>query len=177
MPLVKGYSLIELTITLSISSLLLLSVSSLLMGLHQQTLSELKRVQLLLQAQQINELIRTEFFRAGFKVSAASSVIPVGIGVSYLGDSGYERLAVHLEDNKLKLCRDSSPSYSSITSVCDEVSNFSMLNDKLISVDAFEVTDVASHAFNLEYELRPKGQSETYRQSLLVVPKGVTRSD
>ncbi|GAM69217.1 hypothetical protein JCM19236_5530 [Vibrio sp. JCM 19236] len=177
MPLVKGYSLIELAITLSISSILLLSVSTLLVGLHQQTLSELKRVQLLLQAHQINELIRTEFFKAGFKVSAATSHIPAGIGVSYLGDSGYERLAVHLEDNKLKLCRDSNPTYSSITSVCDEVSNFSMLNDKLISVDAFEVTEVVSYAFNLEYELRPRGQSKVYSQSLFVVPKGVSRSD
>ncbi|GAM72954.1 hypothetical protein JCM19241_2409 [Vibrio ishigakensis] len=131
----------------------------------------------MLQAQQIDEMIRTELFRAGFKVSTATSLIPAGIGVSYEGDNGYERLAVQLEDNKLKLCRDSSLAHTSITSVCDEVSNFSMLNDKLISVDAFEVTEVVSHAFNLEYELRVKGQSDTYRQSLVVVPKGVTRSD
>lgn len=168
----KGYSLVELAISLSISSLLLLSVGTLLIGFHQQTMDELKQAQLYLQSQMVNEMLRAEFAKSGFSVSEAISTSEHEVSLGYLSSQGFERVGLRAQDKKLKLCRSNSPTYQPIANVCSDVTNFSMLNDKLLSVESFMASKVVSHAVHLEYQLRLKGDTELYGQSLLLLPKG-----
>nr|WP_261815818.1 hypothetical protein [Vibrio gallicus] len=158
------------------SSLLMLSVSSLMITLHQQVVAELKQAQLLIQANRINEYLVAEIKRAGFAVSQSASVVGNQLAIHYkLGECSecqYQGLLIFEEDNKLKVCNRLSANPISLTQVCEQSIKFSMLSDKLIVVESFIVSEVTSRLYSIDYALRLKGDTQLEEFSLLASARG-----
>ncbi|GAB7218275.1 hypothetical protein [Vibrio comitans] len=160
----SGLSLLELVLGLGLSSLLLISSSSLF--LHQQQLlsQQIKRTQLLIASHHLATYLRGEIRRAGYAQSSAVEIQESKIALGYKDDTGeYHRVSIWRDasQSKLKYCADSNLSELPLLDTCSNAINYSMLNDKLLSMRNFEVIDVYGNGnlLRIGYSIALKGES------------------
>lgn len=143
----SGYSLIELLTTVAISSLLLIAASSMIMNQQRLLSHQIRDTQLLLDATQLANLLRSEARRSGyaFTLSGAEPAIyhqADQVGFGYQIDGGqFKRVAfkADIPVGKLKVCTDTLPSPLPLESTCHDNINYSLLNERLVELKALQV--------------------------------------
>ncbi|GEA59594.1 hypothetical protein [Vibrio comitans] len=160
----RGLSLLELVLGLGLSSLLLISCTTLF--LHQQQLlsQQIKRTQLLIASHHLATYLRGEIRRSGHAQSSAIKVQDEKISWGYRDESEeYRRVSIWRDASqyKLKYCADSGFSELPLLETCLSTINYSMLNDKLLSMRGFEVKEASGEGMLLRigYSIALKGES------------------
>ncbi|WP_261873050.1 hypothetical protein [Vibrio rarus] len=157
-----GQTLLEVLMSLGISSVLLLSTSTLLVH-QQQLLSKLiEQAQLFIESQYLSNYLRGEIRRSGYAQSSSLYTQASQLGIGYKDDvEGYRRVFIWRDATqaKLKYCRDASIELAPIADTCAGNINYSMLNDKLFSMSEFIIaTHPAIHGvLRVDYALAIKG--------------------
>ncbi|GEM78728.1 hypothetical protein [Vibrio superstes] len=160
----SGLSLLELLLGLGLSSLLLLSSSSLFVHQQQLLSQQIKRTQLLIASHHLATYLRGEIRRAGYAQSSGIEIQESKIALGYKDDTGeYRRVSIWRDalQYKLKYCADSHASELPLLDTCSNTINFSMLNDKLLSMRGFEVSKASDGVslLRIDYAIGLKGES------------------
>ncbi|MEZ9767213.1 hypothetical protein [Vibrio breoganii] len=160
----SGLSLLELVLGLSLSSLLLLSSSTLFVHQQQLLSQQIKRTQLLIASHHLATYLRGEVRRAGYAQSSGIEIQGAKIAFGYKDEAGeYRRVSIWRDalQYKLKYCADSHASELPLIDTCSNAINFSMLNDKLLSMRDFEVTKATDDGslLRIDYAIALKGES------------------
>ncbi|MEZ9668352.1 hypothetical protein AB4262_17175 [Vibrio breoganii] len=160
----SGLSLLELVLGLSLSSLLLLSSSTLFVHQQQLLSQQIKRTQLLIASHHLATYLRGEVRRAGYAQSSGIEIQGAKISLGYKDEAGeYRRVSIWRDalQYKLKYCTDSHASELPLLDTCSNAINFSMLNDKLLSMRDFEVTKATDDGslLRIDYAIALKGES------------------
>ncbi|MEZ8989334.1 hypothetical protein AB4343_17445 [Vibrio breoganii] len=164
----SGLSLLELVLALGLSSLLLLSSSTLFVHQQQLLSQQIKRTQLLIASHHLATYLRGEVRRAGYAQSSGIEIHESRIALGYKDDAGeYRRVSIWRDalQYKLKYCADSHASELPLLDTCSNAINFSMLNDKLLSMRDFEVTKATDDGslLRIDYAIALKGKSPIVR--------------
>ncbi|GAD78396.1 hypothetical protein [Vibrio ezurae] len=166
-----GVSLLELILSLGLSSVLLLAVCTVL--IHQQQLLsvQIKQTQLLIESQYLTRYLRGEIRRSGYQQLQSTYIEASALGVGYQDAQGdYRRFFIWRDASqyKLKYCADATLASQPLAQTCAQNINYSMLNDKLLSLRQWQVSGIGSSGqlLRIDYAIAIKGESPVSHQLL-----------
>ncbi|OBT16826.1 hypothetical protein A9264_10020 [Vibrio sp. UCD-FRSSP16_10] len=166
-----GLSLLELLLSLALSSSLLIASSTLLINQQQLLSAQIKQAQLLIDGQYLLTYLRGEIRRSGYVQPIPLYIEPSKLAVGYQYDVGeYRRVLLWREgsQSKLKYCTDATVQLSALQETCSDNINYSMLNEKLLSIKAFDVSllPMTQGLVQVDYAIAIKGDEPTYNTLL-----------
>ncbi|GAD89476.1 hypothetical protein VHA01S_020_00580 [Vibrio halioticoli NBRC 102217] len=168
----QGLSLLELVLSLGLSSVLLVAVCTLLVHQQQLLAQQIKHTQRFIESHYLASYLRGEVRRAGYQQLASTYIEASKLGLGYQDEQGgYRRILIWRDaaQYKLKYCADSTDAPQPLAQTCSENINYSMLNDKLLSFRQLDVIGLGSaeHLIDIEYGIAIKGESSVTHQVLV----------